>query len=188
MLKIEIKETELFDEAESKFISIKPITLNLEHSLISVSKWESKYHIPFLNEEEKTQEMIEYYIKCMTINPNVDPNCYKALTNSQIQEILDYMHDPMTATWFGSNSQNQPNSRKGKMIKEEIITSELIYYWMVSLNIPSEYEKWHVNRLLTLIQVCNVKNSPPKKMSKNELIRNNDALNAARRAAMHSRG
>ena len=184
-LKIEVKGAELFDESTQRFIEVKPTVLTLEHSLIAVSKWESKYHIPFLKEDEKTPEQLEYYFKCMTINQNVDPNVYKNLTISQQKEILDYIHDPMTATWFGDDDK-KPGKGRGR--KTEIITSELIYYWMVAHNIPSEYEKWHLNRLLTLIQVCNSYNQPPKKMSKNDIIRNNDALNAARRAAMRTRG
>lgn len=184
-LKIEVKGSELFDEKTERFIEVKPTVLNLEHSLIAISKWESKYHIPFLKEDDKTDEQLEYYIKCMTINQNVDSSVYKGITDSQLKEILDYIHDPMTATWFG-DEKKKPEKGRGR--QPEVITSELIYYWMVSLQIPSEYEKWHLNRLLTLIQVCNSYNQPPKKMSKNEIVRNNDALNAARRAAMKTRG
>jgi hypothetical protein len=184
-LKIEVKGTELFDEATERFIEVKPTVLTLEHSLIAISKWESKYHIPFLREDEKTPEQLEYYFKCMTINQNVDPNVYKGITPSQQMEIMQYIKDPMTATWFGDDNK-KPGRGRGR--KAEVITSELIYYWMVALQIPSEYEKWHLNRLLTLIQVCNSYNQPPKKMSKNDIIRNNDALNAARRAAMRTRG
>jgi hypothetical protein len=183
-IKIEVKGAELFDEKTQRFIEVKPTTLIMEHSLIAISKWESKFHIPFLAEDEKTPEQLEYYFKCMTINQNVNDNVYKSITVSQQQEILNYIKDPMTATWFSDNKKGG----KGKGRKAEIITSELIYYWMVALQIPSEYEKWHLNRLLTLIQVCNSYNQPPKKMSKNEIIRNNDALNAARRAAMRTRG
>lgn len=184
MLKIDIIGGENFDEATQKFITVKPTTITLEHSLIAISKWESKYHIPFLEEEEKTPEQIRYYIECMTITPNVDPNVYKTMPSWQIEEIMNYIRDPMTATWFGDDG------RKGSgRVKKEIITSELIYYWMVSLQIPAEYEKWHINRLLTLIQVCNVKNAPnDKKMSKNEIAKNYDAINAARRAKLHTKG
>lgn len=184
-LKIEVKGAELFDPITERFIEVKPTVLTLEHSLIAVSKWESKYHIPFLKEGEKTPEQLEYYFKCMTINQNVDPKVYKGITEAQQFEILDYIKDPMTATWFGDDTM-LPGRGKGK--HQETITSELIYYWMVALNIPSEYEKWHLNRLLTLIQVCNSYNQPPKKMSKSEMIRNNDALNAARKAKMRTRG
>lgn len=184
-IKIEVEAVTLFNEITQRFIEVKPTTLTLEHSLIAISKWESKYHIPFLKGDEKTPEQIDYYFKCMTINQNVDPNVYNAITATQKKEILDYIHDPMTATWFGDD-KNKPGKGRGR--KAEVITSELIYYWMVALQIPSEYEKWHLNRLLTLIQVCNSYNQPPKKMSKSEIIRNNDALNAARRAKMHTRG
>lgn len=184
-LKIEVKGTELFDETADRFITVKPTVLDMEHSLIAISKWEAKYHIPFLKEKNKTPEQLEYYFQCMTINKNVDPNVYKALTATQQQEILDYIHDPMTATWFGDEPKT---AQKGKKNSPETITSELIYYWMVSWQIPAEYEKWHLNRLITLIQICNSYNKPQKKMSKSEVIRNNDALNAARRAAMRTRG
>lgn len=183
-LKIEIKGSELFDETTERFIEVKPTVLDLEHSLIAVSKWESKYHIPFLTEGDKPQDQLEYYFRCMTINKNVDPNVYKGITFAQQQEILNYIKDPMTATWFGEDKK----PGKGRGHKPDVITSELIYYWMVAHNIPSEYEKWHLNRLLTLIQVCNSYNKPPEKMSKNDLIRSNDAINAARRAAMRTRG
>ena len=184
MLKIDVLGGEMFDEASEKIITIKPTTISLEHSLIAISKWESKYHIPFLEEEEKTPEQLRYYIECMTITPNVDPNIYKTMPNWQINEIMEYIRDPMTATWFGDDG-----SKGGKKPKKEVITSELIYYWMVALQIPAEYEKWHINRLLTLIQVCNVKNaSDNKKLSKNEISRNYDAINAARRAKLHTKG
>ncbi len=184
-LRIEIKGAELFDEKTERFIVVKPTVLNLEHSLIAISKWESKYHVPFLREDEKTPDQLEYYFQCMTINQNVDPNVYKGISFAQQQEILQYIKDPMTATTFFDMDKA---AGKGRGKKPEIITSELIYYWMVALQIPSEYEKWHLNRLLTLIQVCNSYNQPPKKMSKNDIIRNNDALNAARRAALRTRG
>lgn len=183
-LKIEVKYFELFDETTERFIEVKPTVLTLEHSLIAVSKWESKFHIPFLQEGEKTAEQLEYYFKCMTINQNVDPNVYKGISLAQQQEILEYIRDPMTATWIGDKTAPGNGRRRNK----EIITSELIYYWMIALQIPSEYEKWHLNRLLTLIQVCNSYNQTPKKMSKSEIVRNNDAINAARRAAMKTRG
>ena len=183
-IKIEVKSCELFDESNQRFIEVKPTTLILEHSLIAVSLWESKYHVPFLKEDQKTPEQFLYYFKCMTINKNVDPNVYLGITPAQQKEIIDYIHNPMTASWITDNGTN----KKGKGKNGQEITSELIYAWMVGLQIPSEYEKWHLNRLLTLIQICNNHNQPPKKMPKNEIIRNNDAINAARRAAMRTRG
>ena len=183
-IKIFVKETDLFDDANSRFIHIKPTVLNMEHSLIAISKWESRYHLPFLIEEEKTAEQLEYYFECMTINQNVDPNVYKAISYEDQERILRYIKDPMTATTISDGD----NLRKGIGPRGEIITSELIYCWMVLAQVPSEYETWHLNRLLTLIQVINVYNQPPKKVSLSDVIRNNDALNAKRRAKMHSRG
>lgn len=180
MLHITVPATDLWDESTNSFISTKEQVLNLEHSLVSLSKWESKWNKPFLRKEEKTSDEILYYVKCMTLNQNVDPNVYLALTQKNLQEIVDYIKAPMTATWFSED--------KNKNHSKETVTSELIYYWMIALNIPVEFQKWHLNRLLTLIRVCNIKNEPPKKMSKRALMSRNTSLNQARRQAMNSRG
>lgn len=181
MLPITIKAGEFYDEQLGEFVEVKETKLQLEHSLISLSKWESKWCKPFLSETPKTAEENVDYVRCMTINQNIDPNVYYGLTPAQIKEINDYINAPMTATWF---SEDKKNAKKNK----EVITNELIYYWMVALQIPFECEKWHINRLLTLIRVCNVKNEPPKKMSQKDLLSRNRSLNAARRAKMGSRG
>lgn len=181
MLQITIPETELWDERKQEFSYIKGTTLSLEHSLVSLSKWESKYHKPFLSKEDKTNEETLYYIKCMTITQNVDPNVYLALTNAQYIEINNYIGDSMTRTWFGEDK----TAKKGR---EEQITSELIYYWMIALQIPFECQKWHLNRLLTLIRVCNIKNQPEKKMSPQDIRARNAALNAERKARLHTKG
>lgn len=180
MLTITIPETEIWDSVNEEFIKIKGQTLELEHSLLSLSKWESKWQIPFLGRDQKTTEQTLDYVRCMTINKNVDPKVYTAITNTQLQEINKYISSPMSATTI-SRKENGPRSR-------EIITSELIYYWMISLEIPFECQKWHLNRLLMLIEVCNIKNSPPKKMSRQELAARNKALNAERRAKLHTKG
>lgn len=180
MLRIIIPESELFNEQTGEFISVKKQTLQLEHSLVSLSKWESKWHKPFLGKEDKTFDETIDYIRCMTLSQNVDPNAYMFLTQENIKEINDYIGDPMTATTF-SNDQSGRNNR-------EIITSELVYYWMVALNIPFECQKWHLNRLLTLIRVCNIKNQPPKKRSQGQIMSRNAALNAARRKQLNSKG
>ena len=181
MLEIVIKENEMFDEKTETFMYVPETRLRLEHSLVSISKWESKFKKPFL--EKSTQhtdaEMLEY-IKMMTITQNVNPNAYLGLSQDNINSISEYINDPMTATWFSE----QQNQRAGK----EIVTSELIYYWMIALNIPMECQKWHLNRLLTLIKVCDLKQETPKKMSKSTMMSRNHALNQARRAKMHSRG
>lgn len=145
--------------------------LHLEHSLISLSKWESKFHKPFLSKEEMSLEETIYYTKCMTLDKNIDPKIYGRLSAENFREIAEYIKDPMTATTFGK-SDSLPS--------RETITSEIIYYWMISQNIPVEFEKWHLEKLLTLIRVCSIKNSPPKKMSKRELMERNAALNAKR--------
>lgn len=180
MLTITIPERELWDEERAEFISVKEQTLQLEHSLVSLSKWESKWKKPFLTKEDKTPEETIDYIRCMTLTPNVKPEVYNCLTHDNIAKINNYISDPMTATTINM----QGLSKGGK----EIVTSELVYYWMVALNIPFECQKWHLNRLITLIQVCNVKNTPPKKMSKRDIMSRNAALNAARRKKYNSKG
>lgn len=179
MLRITIPSSELFNEELNEFIYIKEKTIELEHSLISISKWESKYHKPFMGNYEKTMEEQLYYIQCMTIKP-VDSKVYLGLTNDVMRQINDYIKDPMSATTIPSS--------KNKSAPREKITSELIYYWMISLNIPFECEKWNLNRLIKLIEVCNFKNKPQKNMSAKDLAAQNRALNAARRKKFHSKG
>lgn len=180
MLQITIPAIEQWDEKKQEFIISKEQTLSLEHSLVSLSKWESKYCKPFLGKDAKTKEEIIDYIKCMTITQNVPSEVYNNITTENIAQINRYIESPMTATWFSKEDPNKPN--------REQITSELVYYWMISLNIPFECQKWHLNRLLTLIRVCNVKNQPPKKRSKKEIMSRNAALNAARRKQLNTKG
>lgn len=169
-----------WDEERQEFVDPQVKTLQLEHSLVSISKWESKWHKAFLSKKDKTEEEIFDYVKCMTLTQNVDPSVYDHLTVNNVNQIKAYIEDPMTATVINTNSSDKSN--------KETVTSELIYYWMIALNIPSEYQKWHINRLLKLIEVCNVKNSPPKKRSKSDIMRSNAALNAARRKQLGTRG
>ena len=180
MLQIKIPKTELWDEKNEVFIiNNKEQILTLEHSLLSISKWESKWKKPFLSKDEKTDAETIDYIRCMTITSNVDSTVYNFIDSKIIEQVNNYIDDPMTATWF--NDKEKSNSR-------QIITSELIYYWMIALNIPWETQKWHLNRLLTLIKVCNIKNAPPKKMSMNEVINRNAAINKARKAKYNTKG
>ena len=182
MLKIFIESQELFDNVKQEFISIKPTELRLEHSLVSISKWESKWKKPFLSnnkKDEKNNEEIIDYIKCMNINSDVNDAVYNRLTDKNIEIITNYISDSMTATTFNEIGQSSA--------KKEIITSELIYFWMISYNIPIECENWHINRLLTLIRIFSIKNTPPKKMSKSELISRNAALNAARKKQLNTK-
>ena len=181
MLELYIPACEGYDERKQEFVIIsKEQTLQLEHSLVSLSKWESKWHKSFFTKEEKTYEETIDYIKCMTLTKNVPPEVYTLLTPRNIQEINEYIGDSMTATTFSEDKNAKPN--------RERVTSELIYYWMISLGIPFECQKWHINRLLTLIKVCSIKNQPPKKSSKKQIMSRNAALNAARRKQLNSRG
>lgn len=181
MLRITISPPEQWDEVNNLFVYIKPQTLQLEHSLVSLSKWESKWEKPFLStKQEKTREETIDYIKCMTLTQNVNPEIYQYLTNENIQQINKYIEAPMTATTFSDNHGNKRGREK--------ITAELIYYWMIVQNIPFECQKWHLNRLLTLIHVCSAKNAPPKKMSNREIMARNSRLNEARKKALHTKG
>ena len=178
MLLLTIPPIEMFNEKTSEFVYSKETKISLEHSLVSLSKWESRWNKPFLSKDNKTLEETIDYIRCMTITQNVDPEVYFRLTDENINTINKYIESPMTATTFSDNGHSS----------REIITSELIYYWMISLNIPMECQKWHLNRLLTLIRVCNIKNQPPKQMGKQELMRRNAAINEARRKKLNSKG
>lgn len=179
MLQITVPAVEMWDESTETYINTKKTTLQLEHSLVSVSKWESKWCKSFLSHTNKTYDETIDYIKCMTLTRDVDPSVYYGLTNDNIEQINKYIAAPMTATSFSDK-----NGKGGR----EIITSELIYYWMISQSIPFECQKWHLNRLLTLIRVCNIKNAPPKKHSRREIASRNAALNAARRKKLNSKG
>lgn len=181
MLLLTIPDKEYYDETKNEFITVKGQTIQLEHSLVSISKWEAKWKQPFLDRrQEKTVEQTLDYIRCMTITQNVRPELYYSLSDKQIGVIEAYILDPMTATWFSKND-DQPKNRK-------IMTSEVIYWEMIALQIPFECQKWHLNRLLTLIQVCNAENSPKKKMSAKDAMEQRRALNAARKKKLGTRG
>ena len=183
MLSLTIEKTELFNPKDQTFINVNPQTIKLEHSLLSLSKWESKWNVPFLNKSSKSIEQIMDYIEDMTITQNVDPAVYFVIQNNAklVEQIKNYIDAPMTATTFSNRAPKKPN--------RETITAELIYYWMIAYNIPFECQKWHLNKLLTLIHVCSIKadkNAP--KMSRSEILSQNRALNEARRKALHSKG
>lgn len=183
MLEIKIKPQEFLNELTSEIVKIPGATLRLEHSLISIKKWESKWHKPFLEKNEKTNEEILDYVRCMSLDSNINPIIYQYLPGYALDEILKYIQDPMTATWFSNN-----NAVGAAKSRNEVITNEIIYYWMIKFNIPVEFQKWHIEQLLTLIKVISLKDSPPKKMSQKEAAAQQRALNAQRRSKMHSKG
>lgn len=181
MLQIEVPIIqERWDEVKEEFIEPEYQVLQLEHSLVSLSKWESKWHKPFYSKTKLSDEEMLDYIKCMTLTKNVNPDVYNHLTIENVKEVAYYIDDPMTATTFSRDVKGSSN--------HEAITAELIYYWMIALNIPFECQKWHLNRLITLIRVCEIKNSPPKKRSMRDIMSRNAALNAARRKRMNTKG
>jgi len=179
MLPLTIPEAEYYDRNTGEFFTIPEQHLKLEHSLVSISKWEAKWKKPYLSDKPKTREESIDYIRFMTITQNVNPLVYKFISDNVIQQIQDYIDDPMSATTIKQDPK--PGGKK-------VITSEVVYYWMTAYNIPFECEKWHFNRLLNLISIANIENTPKKKMNKNSVYSRNASINAARRAAMNSKG
>ena len=182
MIRILLPEKELYDEVNNKFVYLPSRELILEHSLVSISKWESKWHKSFLNTDDKSFDEVMDYIKCMCVEELEDENDLYRLSEENVSDINAYIQDSMTATTFSDFSDNKNTKSR------EIITSEIIYYWMIANNIPFECQYGHLNKLLTLIKVCSIKNSPEKKMSTSEILSRNKALNAARRKKMNSKG
>ncbi len=179
-LTITVPGKDFYDPVSNRFITVKTQKLTLEHSLLSITKWESKWHKAYLSRETKTDEENFDYIRCMCVTEPSDPNVFLALTQQNVQDIADYIQNPMTATTI--NNRDKRPSR-------EIITNELIYFWMTNFNIPFDpCQKWHLNRLMTLIEVASIKNQPPKKMSKKDILSRNAALNAQRRAKYGTKG
>lgn len=181
MLKITVPETEFWDPRNEVFVPVKARTLQMEHSLVSISKWESKWEKAYLKKQQKTDEEALDYIRCMTVTPNVDPIVYYCLSVENLKEIDDYIAAPMTASHIHSNVNSEGTGK-------DVLTSDLIYYYMTAFNIPFECQKWHLNRLLTLIRICEVKNKNPKQRNLNSVAESNTALNAARRKMYNSKG
>lgn len=182
MLLLKIPDQDLWDPIKEKFVAVKGAYVELEHSLASVSKWESRWHIPFHDDrKKKTLEQNIDYIRCMCLT-DTDPEVFNYLTEQNVKDIMDYIGDSATATWFS-------NVGSKKTGKKEIITAEIIYYWMTVYNIPESYQTWHLNKLMTLLRVCAEKNNPDKnKMNSSQLAAQRRALNAARKAKYHSKG
>lgn len=181
MLQLIVPGTETYNPETNEFSYSDQQVLQLEHSLLSLSKWESKWCKAFLTKKEKSAEEIKDYVRCMTINKNVDPTVYDRLTSENYNSINAYISAKMTATYI-----KHPSSEG--QVGGDTVTSELIYFWMITYGIPFECQKWHLNRLLALIDVCRIKTQPQKKMSRSALAHRNSSLNAARRAKYHTRG
>lgn len=180
MLRIIIEGTETFNQETQTFDTFDDVIVDLEHSLISLSKWESKHKKPFIVLEKKTTEETFDYLKAMVVTPNLDPDVLYRCSQKNIDMIQEYIDSSQSATTFGE--------MPGRRGPGEVITSELIYYWMVAFTIPFECEYWHLNRLFSLIRICNIKNSKPKQMSRNELAQRNAELNAKRKEQLNTTG
>lgn len=179
----DVPETEFWDEDRCEFVirpAIKGATIQLEHSLVAISKWESKWHKSFISTRDKTPEEFIDYIRCMTLTKNIQPELFEALTEDNLKAIEKYMTDPMTATTV--------KRKPGKAPSRKIITSEQIYSSMIDAEVPFCCEKWHINRLFMLLEVRGASADPGKKMSPKSIMKSNAALNAARRRKMHSKG
>lgn len=183
MLTLTISPPDMWDETKEEFVYIKPQVLTLEHSLVSISKWEQKWQVPFLGKKDLSAEETRDYVRCMTLTQNVNPAIYDYISPQNIKEIDEYMNQSMTATTFRNSGNTGRSARRSRAI-----TSELIYYWMTVLNIPMECQKWHLNRLLTLIRICNEESQPSKKMSKAETAKMYAELNARRRKRLGTKG
>lgn len=183
MIQITIPPVELYNDETSEFITLssKPTKIQLEHSLISLKKWESKWHKPFLAKGDKTAEETFDYIRCMTLTPNINPELYRYIPAAEMRRVAEYINDPMTATWFREQKSGRPG-------KQEVITAEVLYYYMITMQIPFECQKWHLNQLLTLIRVIGIKNSPKKKRSASDILTENARLNAMRKAQLGTKG
>lgn len=180
MLTVVVPGVEMFDDSSQEFTTRGDVVLELEHSLVSLSKWESIFEKPFLGKEEKSTDEVIGYIKAMTLTPNVSDEVWEKLNEDNYQAINAYIDSKMTATWFNDQGKDSPN--------REVITAEVIYHWMITFQIPFECQHWHLNRLMTLIRVCNVKTTKPKKMSRSEIAAHNRAINAERRAQSGTKG
>lgn len=180
MLTIRIPEKEFFDESASRFVKMEGGEFEIEHSLSAIAKWEAKYGTPFFSSMDKSLDESLDYIRCMTVTPNVDPNLYNRIDDSVMKQINEYIGAKQTATTIKKIGFQKKSP--------EIITAEVIYYWMISIGIPSEYDMWHLNRLFTLIEVFNAKNAPQKKMKQKDILAQNRALNESRKAKYKTRG
>lgn len=180
MLTITVGGQESYDEVAEQFVTEGGTVLQLEHSLVSLSKWEAEFEKAFLEDENKTPEELLGYVRAMTLTPDIPPEVFAELTDENMEKIATHINAKMTATWF---SESPTHSRSS-----EVVTSELIYYWMTALQIPFTCETWHLNRLFTLIRVCNIKQQQPKKMSRAEIASRQRELNAQRRLRLNSTG
>lgn len=184
MLLITLEGDEVFNEETQEFSSVGDIDLHLEHSLVSLSKWESKHEVPFLGPQEKTSEQILDYIICMIQDPLIPEDLFNRMKQNQVNQIQEYINSPQSATTFTKDPYERPS--------REVITSELIYYWLAAFQISFEVETWHLNRLFALVRIAHIKSNESQKggqkIPKHDIARRNRELNAQRRAQYDTSG
>lgn len=183
MIQIVVPKQQLFNENTEEFVNVEETVLEMEHSLKAVRIWEAKWHKPFLDNHDKTKEEIFDYMRIMCLNENVDPMVFRVMSQDNIEQVVSYIQNPMTATWFNNDNRIGASLKSG-----EIVTAEIIYYWMISMRVPLELENWHLNQLLTLLKVISIKNGGKKKMSKKEAALQRAKLNAERRKKLKTKG
>lgn len=182
VLTIMVGATSVFDETDDRFREDGGFELQLEHSLVTLSKWESEYEKPFLANTDKTADEVLAYIRYMVQSPNPPEDFLEKLTQENVEAINAYINKKMTATWFNDLT---PRAKRNS----EVVTAELVYYWMTVFRIDWEAQHWHFNKLMTLVRICNLKNdNSPKKMTRGEIQARNRELNAQRRAQMGTKG
>lgn len=179
MLEITVPENEIYNSTTNTFVTVPSCVITLEHSLISVAKWESKWRIPYLSAKKRTGRQELDYIRCMAVGPVKDKHVFEVLSAENISQIREYIDEPMTATTF--TKSERPASK-------DVVTSEVLYCRMFANNIPMECQKWHLNRLLTLIRVCDASAGPRQKMTKRQTATRYAEQNALRRAKYNTRG
>jgi hypothetical protein len=166
--------TTLWDEETETFVEHIVSSIDFEHSLASMSKWESKWEQAFLGRTEKTAEQVYDYLSMMCLTPGVTREQILGLSQENFTQINEYIESQQTATKFAE----QPNRRGSG----EQITSDLVYYWMVAFRIPWEAQYWHLNKLLALVRICNAKQSgKTQKVPRHDTAQRNRDLNAERR-------
>lgn len=180
MITIDLGTLEYYDSEKNEFVYEEGGKVRFEYSLKMLYEWEGKWKKAFLkgNKNLTTEEAVDFYIMMA-----LDPIDKKFMTGEAMETLSKYVNDPQTATTFADGQNGNTSPSKGK-----IFTSEELYAMMITSNVPLDFENRNLNRLITILRVISVQNTPPKKMSKNDIYRQNAALNAERKARLNTKG